>query len=244
MTIREILNTVDHRPWKMPNEKWKFYQEWNNAIFLHWQVELSELKKFVPSELEIDLFDGKPWISVVAFTMEKIRPKNLPSFSPISNFDEINIRTYVKYNNKTGVYFLSIEGGKSLPCKIAKGMSELPYRFSKIKRTENQYESNNSEFNDKLNIQFGIGKETTEKTELEKWLTERYALFQGTEKSINEFEIHHLEWPINELELTNFEFNYPRFKNLIKNDPIKTQFSKGVKVLAWEKNKLATTRYM
>ncbi len=244
MTIREILNTVDHRPWKMPTEKWKFYQEWNNAIFLHWQVELSELKKFVPKELEIDLFDGKPWISVVAFTMEKIRPKNLPSFSPISNFDEINIRTYVKFNNKTGVYFLSIEGGKSLSCKVAKGMSELPYRFSKIKRTENQYESNNQEFNDRLNIQFGIGNETTEKTELEKWLTERYALFQNTEKSINEFEIHHLEWPINELKLTNFEFNYPRFKNLIKNDPVKTQFSKGVKVLAWGKNKLTTTPYI
>ena len=75
MTIREILNTTEHRPWKIPAEKWKFYQEWNNAIFLHWQVELSELKKFVPKELEIDLFDGKPWVSVVAFTMEKIRPK-------------------------------------------------------------------------------------------------------------------------------------------------------------------------
>ena len=95
MRIPEILNTNEHRPWGMPTEKWRFYQEWNNAIFLHWQVELSELKKFVPKELEIDLFDGKPWVSVVAFTMEKIRPKNLPSFPPISNFHFINIRTYV-----------------------------------------------------------------------------------------------------------------------------------------------------
>ncbi|WP_083634256.1 YqjF family protein [Saccharicrinis aurantiacus] len=120
MTIREILNTTERRPWKMPTEKWKFYQEWNNVIFLHWQVELSELKKFVPKELEIDLYGGKPWVSVVAFTMEKIRPKNLPSFALISDFDEVNIRTYVKANNKTGVYFLSIEGGKKLSCKVAK----------------------------------------------------------------------------------------------------------------------------
>ena len=175
MTIREILNTTEHRTWKLPNEKWKFYQEWNNAIFLHYQVDLTELKKLVPKELEIDLFDGKPWISVVAFTMEKIRPKSLPSFSPISDFDEINIRTYVKSNNKTGVYFLSIEGGKSLSCKVAKGISELPYRYSKIKRTEQNYQSQNSEFNDNLNIEFKIGKETTDKTELDKWLTERYA---------------------------------------------------------------------
>jgi uncharacterized protein YqjF (DUF2071 family) len=243
MTTLDILNTTEHRPWKIPTEKWKFYQEWNNAIFLHWQVELSELENFVPTELEIDLFDGKPWISVVAFTMEKIRPKNLPSFPPISDFDEINIRTYVKSKNKTGVYFLSIEGGKKLSCKVAKGMSELPYRFSKIKRTENKYESSNSEFNEKLNIEFTIGKGITEKTELEKWLTERYALFQDTEKSINEFEIHHLEWTINKIDMKKLEFNYQRFDKLIKNNPDKIQYSKGVKVIAWGKNKKEKTTY-
>ncbi|MCG9792921.1 DUF2071 domain-containing protein [Flavobacterium algicola] len=89
------------------------------------------MEKFVPKELEIDLIDGKAWISVGACTMEKIRPKNLPAFPPISDFDEINIRTYVKSKYKTGVYVLSIEGGESLSCKIAKGISNLPYRFSK-----------------------------------------------------------------------------------------------------------------
>jgi len=150
MGIKEILNTTEHRPWKIPSDTWKFYQEWNNAIFLHWEVELSDLEKFVPKELEIDLYQGKPWISVVAFTMEKIRPKNLPAFPPISNFEEINVRTYVKSNNKTGVYFLSMEGGKKLSCKISKSISELPYRYSKIKRMQNSYRSYNSEFNDKL----------------------------------------------------------------------------------------------
>jgi uncharacterized protein YqjF (DUF2071 family) len=149
----------------------------------------------------------------------------------------------VKSNNKTGVYFLSIEGGKSLSCKIAKGMSELPYRFSKIKRNKDQYKSNNLKFNDKLNIKFEVGKGITEKTKLDKWLTERYALFQDTEKSINEFEIHHLEWPINEIELKNLEFTYPRFDKLIKNEPNKIQYSNGVKVIAWGKCKKEKTGY-
>ncbi|WP_024769753.1 YqjF family protein [Aquimarina macrocephali] len=237
MSIKELLNTTEHRPWKIPNKDWKFYQEWNNTIFIHWQVELSELQKFVPKELEIDLFEGKPWISLVAFTMEKIRPKNLPAFPPISNFDEINIRTYVKSNTKTGVYFLSIEGGTNLSCKIAKKISELPYRYSKIKRSENQYLSTNPEFKDELDIQFSIGEEITDKSALDKWLTERYALFQDTEKSINEFEIHHLEWPIRKIEVTNLKVNYTRFDKLIKGKPDKIQYSKGVNVIAWGKNK-------
>jgi len=243
MTIKEILNTTNHRQWKIPSGGWKFYQEWNNAIFLHYQVDLIELKKFVPKEIEIDLFDDKPWISVVAFTMERIRPKNLPSFRPLSDFDEINIRTYVKSKNKSGVYFLSIEGGKKLSCKIAKGISELPYRFSEIKRSETKYQSQNSEFEDRLYIEFTAGKELSEKTELDKWLTERYALFQDSGKSINEFEIHHLEWPINAIELKKLDVNYPRFERLIDERPQKVHYSTGVKVIVWGKNKKEKTSY-
>ncbi|MFK8010208.1 MAG: YqjF family protein [Saprospiraceae bacterium] len=237
MTNQEILNQTKHRPWKIPNQKWQFYQEWNRTIFLHWQVDLEELKKFVPEEIEIDLFEGKPWVSLVAFTMEKIRPRYLPYFPPISNFDEINIRTYVKSKNKTGVYFLSIEGGKLLSCKVSKLISELPYRFSKIERTSGQYSSSNSNFGDELNIEFSIGEKMKKKSELDHWLTERYALFQDTKIFINAFEIHHLEWEIKELNVENLKVNYPRFQKLINEKPDKIQYSQGVKVLAWGKKK-------
>jgi len=222
----------------MPSHKWSYYQEWNRAIFLHWEVEIEQLKSFVPDEIEIDLFKGKPWISLVAFTMEKIRPRFLPPFSPISNFDEINIRTYVKSKNKTGVYFLSIEGGKKISCKIARSLSQLPYRYSKIKRSENSFQSINPKFNDQLSIQFNIVNQTIEKQEIDHWLTERYALYQDSNQHINEFEIHHLEWPINKLDIVDLNVNYPRFRNLIGSSPNKVQYSEGVKVLAWNKTRL------
>ena len=169
--------------------------------------------------------------------MEKIRLRYLPSFPPISNFDEINIRTYVKLNNKTGVYFLSIEGGKKMSCKIAKGISELPYRYSSINRKVNKYESKNKEFKDSFSLDYTIGKTVTQKSELENWLTERYALFQDSKDYINEFEIHHKEWEIRELEIKNLNLNYPRFSKLINRIPDKTGYSKGVQVIAWEKVK-------
>ncbi len=237
MSIKEILNTTNHRPWEIPNKKWSFYQEWNDAIFIHYQVEIDELVKFVPKDLEIDLFEGKPWISIVAFTMEKIRPKSLPSIQAISNFDEINIRTYVKYKGKSGVYFLSIEGGKKLSCKIAKIISELPYRYSEIKRTKNSYKSKNQDFNDSLKINFNIGKKLEQKSELDLWLTERYALFQDSKGFLNEYEIHHLEWEINEIDISELQINYKRFENLIKETPNRINYSKGVKVVAWGKKK-------
>ena len=235
MTIQEILKSTTHRPWPIPEGSWKFYQEWNNVIFLHWQADIEILQQLVPKEIELDLFEGKPWVSVVAFTMQKIRPKHLPSFPPVSDFDEINIRTYVKSNGKTGVYFLSIEGGNHLSCKIAKRISELPYRFSKMNRTYDSYESYNSEFKDRLSLDYSIGNISKEKDTLDKWLTERYTLFQDSKDAINEFEIHHVEWPIYDLDIQKTDIHYPRFKNLFDRLPDKIQYSTGVQVLAWGK---------
>jgi uncharacterized protein YqjF (DUF2071 family) len=86
-----------------------------------------KLREFVPTDLEIDLFSGKPWVSVVAFTMNNIRPRYLPPFPPISDFHEINIRTYVTKNNKSGVYFLSIEASKKTSSMVSRLVSRLPY---------------------------------------------------------------------------------------------------------------------
>ncbi|MDN5211951.1 DUF2071 domain-containing protein [Fulvivirgaceae bacterium BMA12] len=240
MTTREILNDAGHRPWPMPKAPWKFYQEWNRAIFLHWEVDYDELKKLVPANLEIDLIEGKPWVSLVAFTMEKIRPRYLPAFKPISDFDEVNVRTYVKFANKTGVYFLSIEGGKKLSCQVAKSISQLPYRYSKITRSQNQYKTHNAEFDDRLDIQFHIEESIEKKSVLDEWLTERYALFQDFGKAINAFDIQHIQWPMNNIRVENLDVNYPRFKALFSGYPDKIHYSEGVQVIAWGKQKVLT----
>lgn len=234
-TIKEILNESEHRPWPLPAGMWKYYQEWNNAVFLHWRVNVHQLKQFVPDELKIDLFQGRPWVSLVAFTMEKIRPRNLPAFSPISNFHEINVRTYVKYENKLGVYFLSIEGGNRVSCRVANVLSDLPYRFSKMKRQRKLLYSENSRFKEKLKISYEVGNKITTKTEIEKWLIERYLLLQEKKSSISKYEIHHIEWPTFEMDLKQLDIEYPRFEKLLNNVPELCHYSPGVQVIAWGK---------
>lgn len=235
MTIKEILSSVRHRPWEMPIENWKFYQEWNNVIFLHWPVNYEELRKLVHPDLELDLFDGMPWLSLVAFDMEKIRPKNLPACNAISNFHEINIRTYVKYKGKSGVHFLSIEAANQWSSNIAKWMSELPYRHSIMSRDTNSFNSVNLKLHESFKIKYTVGEKLNVKEKLDFWLTERYALFQNTDFLINEFEIHHIEWPINKIVLDILEINYPRFEKLIHDLPINIHYSQGVQVIAWGK---------
>lgn len=243
LKLQDILKQTSHRPWEIPTQKWRFYQEWNDALFLHWQVDLEELKKFVPEELEIDLFDGKPWVSIVAFAMQEIRPRYMPAFAPISNFLEINVRTYIKTKDKSGVYFLSMEGGKNASCKVAKFISKLPYRYSKITRETESYRSMNSEFGDQLDVKFKIGAPAAYKTDLDRWLTERYALFQDNGDFINEYEIHHQEWPLNEPVIENITLSYPRFEKLIGRKPDVVNYSNGIQVLAWGKKSIHKTNW-
>lgn len=232
MQVQDILSQTQHRPWDMPKEAWIYYQEWNKAIFLHYQVDMADLERWIPDGLEIDTYEGRPWVSIVAFTMEKIRPKYLPSIAMISNFDEVNIRTYVRSGGKRGVYFLSIEGGKWLSCKIAKGLSQLPYRYSNIQRMNNRYQSWNTTYNDRLDIKYKVGQQINEKNELDRWLTERYALFQDAGRYINAFEIHHVEWPLLDVQIISLDVDYPRFQSLFQEGPTKVQYSSGVQVLA------------
>lgn len=233
MKMAQLLASTSHRPWPMPKAPWKYYQEWNRALFLHWQVDINALRKLVPAELEIDLFKGIPWVSIVAFSMEKIRPRNLPVFPPISNFDEINIRTYVKFGGKKGVYFLSIEGGSNLSCRLAKAISGLPYRYSDMWRAAKRYHSHNKVFGDVFEANYKVGKDLKKKVESDLWLTERYALYQETEDSIIEFEIQHKEWPLEEVSFEKLIVNYPRFAHLFGGAPDKVGYSNGVQVVAW-----------
>ena len=76
-----------------------------------------------------------------------------------------------------------------------------------------------------------------EKTALDKWLTERYALFQDTATSINEFEIHHIEWPTYKIDLKSIDIKYPRFEKLLSSTPGLSHYSTGVEVIAWDKKK-------
>ncbi len=166
--------------------------------------------------------------------MENIRPRNLPSIGGISNFHEINIRTYVNYDGKPGVYFLSIEAGSKLFCWIARKLSKLPYRFTQMERSPTTIKNRNITTEDKLNLEYKVGHRINTKTESDLWLTERYALFQETNQGMKTYDIHHIEWPLSNIELSNCEIHYPKFSNLINSEPLKTHCSHGVKVLAWK----------
>lgn len=235
-TIKEILKEISHRPFEIPKGNWVYYQEWNKALFLHWIVPFELLREYVPNHLDLDTFKGNCYISLVAFTMEKIRPRFLPSIKCISDFDEVNLRTYVYNGNKRGVYFLNIEAGKSVSSFIAKVISGLPYEKSTINRTDGLYSSINSNKGFRLHAEYKIEETISDKTELDKWLTERYCLYLDKENIIYRYDIHHKEWEIKKVAINSLNVNYKIGEiDLSNRQPNLTHYSEGIKVIAWKR---------
>jgi len=238
MNAKDILKQTKHRAFMYPRRSWKFYQEWSKAIFLHWEVDPSLIQSYLPKGMEIDTINEKTWISLVAFDMDHVGVRNMPQLPYISNFQEINIRAYISCNGKPGVYFLNMEGSKWSSCKILGFLSKLPYKHSKMKRLPFSFWSQCETSKDFFYIEFDLENQPILKDETDLWLTERYVLFQEHQSHIIEYEVHHLEWPMQELTIKKMELDYPKFNSLLHNKPDRVHYSTGVQVLTWDKKRL------
>lgn len=236
--IKDLISDSSHRPFVLPTGGWSYYQEWNHALFLHWVVPFDIIRKLVPNGLAIDTFDNRCYVSLVGFQMEKIRPRFLPSLDFISNFAEINIRTYVSHSGKNGVYFLNIEAEKAVSAIVARILSGLPYEKADIHRTVQQFTSVNSKKGFHLSTTFEVQNEIEKKTELDSWLTERYSLYLQEEKNLFRYDIHHREWKIREVQIKELNLQYQIGGVQLTNYPDLVHYSDGVKVIAWNKQKI------
>ena len=68
---------------------------WHNLLFANYAVDPKVLAPFVPRGTEIDFHDGNCYISLVAFQFLNTKVFGFPAFTK-RNFDEINLRFYVK----------------------------------------------------------------------------------------------------------------------------------------------------
>jgi len=122
-----ILKHTAHRPWPMPSGPWVMTQTWCDLLFAHWRVNASDLRAKVPPEFTLDLFDGSAWLGIVAFHVTNVAPRGVPALRWVSEFPELNVRTYVRVADEPGIFFFSLDAGSALAVHAAKTMLNLPY---------------------------------------------------------------------------------------------------------------------
>jgi hypothetical protein len=200
--MHPALKCVDHRPWPLPAGPWVMVQVWHDLLFAHWPIAYESLRRLVPPQLPLDQFDGQCWVGVVPFWMSGVRARGMPAIPGLSRFPELNIRTYVTYGGKPGVYFFSLDAGNRMAVWGARAFYHLPYFFADMKSenvgSEIEYHSLRRGAQAEFRGRYGPGApvEFRQPGSLEYWLCERYCLYTVHREKVDRGQIHHAPWPL------------------------------------------------
>jgi uncharacterized protein YqjF (DUF2071 family) len=238
------MNTLPRGPWIMA-------QRWSDLLFAHWPVDAAALRPLVPSALPLDTFDGRAWISIASFHLGGLRPRWLPPMPWLSEFPELNVRTYTSLGGKPGVYFFSLDAGSAFAVAGARATYFLPYfRASmNIRRGADgwvYYDSRRTDprgqhaaFHARYRPTGAVSYATP--GSLDYWLTERYALY-AVNRSARVFraDIHHPQWPLQPVEAIIEHNSMAAAAGIsIPNDPPRLAFASRIDVVVWRPLRVA-----
>jgi uncharacterized protein len=204
-----ILEMTAHRPWPMPDGPWIMTQTWRDLLFAHWPIEAALIRPLIPDLFALDLFEGTAWLGIVPFQMTNVSLRGVPALPWISEFPELNVRTYVRVADKPGVYFFSLDAGSRLAVTTARTVLNLPYFLATMTaaaRTgrilyESRRHGDRSEAEFKATYAPTGARSEPARGTLEYFLTERYCLYNvdrgGTPYRL---DIHHPPWPLQPAE--------------------------------------------
>jgi uncharacterized protein YqjF (DUF2071 family) len=105
--------------------------EWRKLIMAQYAIDPALLTPYLPAGLELDLYEGRCYVSLVAFLFDRVRLKGLPI--PFhTRFEEINLRFYVRRTEpdgtyKRGVVFIREFVPRRAIAYVAKRFYEEPY---------------------------------------------------------------------------------------------------------------------
>ncbi|HWC60965.1 MAG TPA: DUF2071 domain-containing protein [Verrucomicrobiae bacterium] len=183
-----------------------FLADWLRPVFVHYEVPAQTLQRDVPFAL--DLHGGKAYVSLVAFTMRRMRPFRGGKFTewflkPIANNHFLNVRTYVRHRREPGIYFLTEWMNNPLSVRLGPWTFGLPYRFGELHYQHPHKEGKlNGTVREKLRApSFSYEGNLTGPTfapctsgSLDAFLLERYTAFTSHGNSRRFFRIWHEPW--------------------------------------------------
>ena len=212
-------------------------QNWRELLFVHWTIPSEALRKLIPAEVELDLWDDDAYVGLVPFRMEKIRPSWLPSAFAM-DFLELNLRTYVHYKGRPGVWFFSLEASSWLAVQAARTGWSLPYHHATMQTSREgeriRYASTRKSGVAAFDCAYEVGEPLGASVPgtREHFLLERYLLLSERRGAILEGQVHHTPYAAHRVNLTTLSQSMIEAAGMprVNDGPVCAHFSPGVDV--------------
>ena len=194
--------------------------EWRDLVMLNYEVDPALLNPYVPRGTELDLFQGKTFISLVGFRFLRTKLFGILPLPFHTNFDEVNLRFYVRRRlrgeNRRGVVFIREVVPKHAIALLARLVYGEKYSAHRMRHTIRPVETGNMvQYEWKLNRDWcvmdaqalGAPIEPREGS-IEQFITEHYWGYAARRGGgCLEYHVSHVPWRVWPSRSAGFEGN-------------------------------------
>jgi uncharacterized protein YqjF (DUF2071 family) len=230
---------------------------WQHIIMANYVIDPKILEPFLPNGVALDLFNGKCYISLVGFMFKNTKLFNIP-IPFFGNFEEINLRFYVKRIDeygltRRGVVFIN----ETIPYPIVAWMANKLYNeHYTVVPTKHKIVTEkllkNVEFEWLLNqkwhsikVQATVASDEMRSDSLERFIYEHYYGYTKiSEIETEEYKLQHPSWKVSQVTDyaidCDFETMYGKsFSVLNQTKPEAVFIADGSAVaIEWKRNRL------
>lgn len=180
--------------------------EWRKLAIANYAIDPNVLTKYIPPKTELDLWKGTCYVSLVGFMFLNTKLLGLPI--PFHrNFEEVNLRFYVKYNDqgkwKRGVVFIKEIVPKAALTFVANTIYKEHYQTMKMAHIWEEKESNRTVkycwslggVEHSFAVEAALEPTIIEKGSESEFITEHYwGYTKANNNSSFEYEVTHPRW--------------------------------------------------
>lgn len=180
--------------------------EWNDLLFINYEINPKFLEKYVPKGTELDLFNDKCYISLIGFMFEDVKILGIKIPYHV-NFEEVNLRFYVKRFEagvwKRGVVFVKEIVPKHAITFVANTLyneqyQTLPMRHERTSDTDSflfKYEWKKNAVWNSIFVKTGKVLLPIEENSEAEFISEHYYGYTiSPRKKTVEYEVKHPRW--------------------------------------------------
>ncbi len=229
--------------------------EWRKLVLANYTIDQEVLEPFVPPKTELDLWKGKCYVSLVGFMFLNIQLLGVPV--PFhKNFEEVNLRFYVRYKDvsgwKRGVVFIKEIVPKPALTFVANTIYKEHYQTlpmqhfwssnEKIRTVAYSWKLHGQEHS--IRVKAALAPEAIARDSEGEFITEHYwGYTKANDRNSFEYEVTHPRWEGYEVLDYDIKVDFSAvygqaFEVLNQMNPVSVMLAEGSEITVENKRKI------
>jgi uncharacterized protein YqjF (DUF2071 family) len=220
---------------------------WHDLIMANYEVDPSVLASRLPRGTEIDLNDGRCFVSLVGFMFLDTRVLGIPVPFHV-NFEEVNLRYYVKRElpgeTRRAVCFVKEIVPRFAIATVARLMYDEPYETWSMSHTRTEtavgYTWQKGGCRNSLSVTIGESLGVPDEGSHGEFIIEHYwGYTQRSDKRVDEYKVEHPKWELFSVNDVKIDVDFGRtygeeFAFLTELEPYSVLLAKGSDVSVYK----------